>query len=115
MDIHIVMTKNVILILLGLLVSTSFPSIAQISVTFDALPYQNYSNPVSGLERSEVFSNATKIDISYPFVLRPDKTVLQVGLSWERRRFEFYAGDTEAASFNLKPSAYVRMILSFGG
>ena len=83
------MSKNAFLILLGLLIAPSFPSIAQISLSFDALPYQKFSDPGSGLERSEIFSNATKIDISYPFVLRPEKTVLQVGLSWEWRQFEY--------------------------
>ncbi len=111
-DNHIIMTKKVVLILLGLLVTTSFPSNAQISLTFDALPYQNFSDPISGLEPSEVYSNATKIDISYPFVLRPEQTVLQVGLSWERRAFEYRRFPEEDPNINSIHDAQLTLMIT---
>jgi len=76
-------------LVLALLVSAALPVQAQISITFDAFPYQNISDPARGLEDAEVFSNTTTIAFSYPFMFNENRTQANVDFSWERRGFDY--------------------------
>lgn len=65
------------------------PLAAQVSTSIDIFPYQQFSNPEEGLEESELFSRAIRLEISFPFVLAEERTQLDVGLSYERRQFSY--------------------------
>ncbi len=65
------------------------PLAAQVSASIDVFPYQQFSDPEAGLEESELFSSAIRLEISFQFVLAEDRTQLDVGLSYERREFSY--------------------------
>lgn len=77
---------TLIIVLFALVPAQSY---AQISISFDALPYQNFSKPDVGLENAEVLSRTTNFSIGYPFMLNEGRTMLGVELSWATRQFEY--------------------------
>lgn len=74
---------------LALFTWTTMPTQAQISITFDAFPYQQFSDPIPGLENTEVFSNTATIAFSYPFMLNENRTQVTMGVLWERQGFDY--------------------------
>ncbi len=65
------------------------PSSAQLSVKFDGVPFQNFSDPNPGLEDAKVATNSTTLGYAHSFALNPERTQLEIGLSWERREFSY--------------------------
>ncbi len=94
------MKTKVTSLILVLFACTTLYAQAQISLTFDAFPYQNFSNPPGGLESAEVYSNATALSVSYPFLFNEQRTQLALGLSWERREFQYRGFNDETPNIN---------------
>lgn len=96
----------------GLLLCTALSSTAQISIKFDSFPFQNFSKPIEGLENAEVSSNATTIGVAHTFTLKPQRTELEIGLSWERREFSYRGFSGEAPDIDALHSAELSFTLT---
>ena len=82
------MKQKLLNLLAGMVLVTALPAAAQIGITFDAFPYQNFSKPIPGAEDAEVQSSSARLDLSFPLMAR-QRTQLDVGLSLERRSFQY--------------------------
>ncbi|GAB5521234.1 MAG: hypothetical protein RhofKO_34850 [Rhodothermales bacterium] len=75
--------------ILTLFAVTLLPVKAQVTLTFDTVPYHSLSDPGLGLEETEVLSNTTTLAFAYPIRLRSSRTQLRVGFVGEYREFEY--------------------------
>ncbi len=64
------------------------PVDAQLSLTFEELPSQAFSDPIDGSPTAEVASSATRVDMTFPFSF-DGGSQLEVSLGFQRRAFRY--------------------------